>query len=90
MLRAQPVIALTAQKFDARKRLGTLVPVAGSTTLADAYLLACRAPSITARATRPKEPHFLACAEGADKVLANEGFLLLSVRMAFDSVAHGI
>jgi len=90
MLRAQPVIARAAKKFDACKRLGTLVPIAGRTTLAEANLLTRGAPSITARATRPKEPDLLARAEGVDKMLANESFVLLSVCMAFDSVGHGI
>ena len=90
MLRTQPVIARTAQKFDGCKRLGTLVPIPGRTTLAEANLLTCGAPSITARAARPKEPNFLPGAEGADEMLTNEGFVLLPVCMAFDSVGHGV
>jgi hypothetical protein len=90
VLRTQPVIARTTQEFDACERLGTFIPIAGGTTLAEANLLTCGAPSITARAARPKEPNFLPGAEGADKMLTNEGFVLLPVCMAFDSVGHGV
>jgi hypothetical protein len=83
-------IARTAQKFDTCKRLGTLVPIAGRTTLAEANFLTCGTPSITAWAARPKEPNFLPGAEGADEMLANEGFVLLPVCMTFDSVGHGV